>query len=77
MIHFDIQDDADRISHIRAWAEILTRGDPTDAPLVWRMEALIQQTGYWRAYQRQTYNATIAERGRIALRVVPEWKGHA
>jgi len=40
------------------------------------MEALIQQTGHWKAYQKETYAATIADRGRAALRIVPEWGPH-
>jgi len=76
MLDFSVQNQADRISRIRAWAEILTRGDPADAPIVRKMEALIQKTGHWKAYQKETYAATIADRGRAALRIVPEWGPH-
>ena len=75
MIDTTTQDAADRISHIRAWAETLAAGHG-GADLLRRMEAKIAQTGYWRAYQATvSEGASLAVRGSAALRVVPEWRG--
>jgi hypothetical protein len=73
MIDFTTQDNADRISRIRAWAETLQAG-LGDAALALRMEDKLRKTGYWRGYLAGvTSTMSLEDRGRAALRVVPEW----
>ena len=75
VINTHTQDDADRISYIRGWAATLA-ADLGDDVLMRRMEAKIAQTGYWRAYQvTVSEGASLVDRGKAALRVVPEWRG--
>jgi hypothetical protein len=67
------QNNADRISSIRAWAETLVVG-LGDAGLMRQMEQKIQETGYWHRYRAEG-GSTLPDRGAAALRVVPVWKG--
>lgn len=65
---FSAQDNADRLTRIRMWAELAMRGDES---IIGRMEHALQQTGYWRAYHTQiTANANSIERATLVLSIL-------
>lgn len=74
-LNFSMQDAADRISSIRACAETLQAG-LGDASMARRMEDKLRETSYWRSYRADVDDSmTLTDRGAIALRIVPKWRG--